>query len=771
MRKNLTLITLFLGLSHVEAQVDESLSHTPRYNGNISAIRWKSVDGEEQITTYTYDGLNRLTSSMYGVLHSGSYQKDRGYFSVPIISYDLNGNILNLKRQGSSLTNTKTVIDDLTYTYTGWGNRLRSVRDGVSDSLGFLDGNKSEDDYAYDANGNMVKDRNKGIDTILYNPLNLPIRVEFDARNYITYLYDAVGTKLQEKVYKSDTLYHRRDYVGEFIYEAKGQESPKLAMIHHEEGRIVPKYGLANGTIEGYDYQYFLTDHLGNVRVTFSTTPENYTMKETFETGEENGFIDLHRHVNTNANTTMGGNEVERLRSGQNGAMIFLSMNKGDTVDLSVNANYESAPTGNTFLVSAYNALFTSFDGVYGSGVEGGINSSSTVFDDALSGIDMSGKGNTSSAPRAFLNYIIFDEEMNYVSAGFKQISTSAQGVGVHETISLNDIIADREGYILAYLSNENQEAVNIYWDDFMVYHGKTNVVERSDFYPGGAMFNRYERTASTPQNWKFQSKEWSPDLRVYHYGPRDWDPYTWRTNALDILADEFPDQSPYSLFRNNPVRFTDPTGMAAVDIIDIEKSTGEITITEAAGDDVVRLVDQGNVEDSYTYGENGSFQSENSIIKNDEGTTVMSMDNTEKAEGFYRFAAQSDVEFANIEVESPSGHTFSAVTTAHEETTVSSAPKIVDRFSRMGFKGIRQSHSHPTGESVPSGHYGYEKGNPYSLMPYKIDGKNVYDAGNALQTKSLKGFGNTKFEVYNPINKIISTYDGINRAKINIRK
>ncbi|MEM6602267.1 MAG: RHS repeat-associated core domain-containing protein, partial [Verrucomicrobiota bacterium] len=433
----------------------------------------------------------------------------------------------------------------------------------MSDSAGtagFKDGSNAGDDYTYDANGNMTKDLNKGITSIEYNHLNKPTRIIKDSDNYLEFWYDGNGIKLQKKVYDNGVLTRTIDYVGEFIYETEGTGPRKLQLIQHEEGRIVPNE--SEGT---YDYQYHITDHQGNVRFTFSTTPEHSTVTETFESGESNGFQDLHRFTNANANTTSGGDEVALLQAGETGAMIFLSMNKGDTVDLTVNANYESAPTGNTFLGTAYSALFTSFDNVYGSGIEGGVSASSGEFDDALSGIDMSGKGNSSTAPRAFLNYIFFDQEMNYVRAGFLQVTTAAQGIGVHQTISLNDIIADREGYILAYLSNENAAAVNVYFDDFVVYHSKTNVVYSSDYYPFGYQYNEYQRTASTDVRYRFQEQEHDKrtGLNVFKY--RDQDPLTGRFLQIDPLASDYVHNSTYAFAENRVVDGIDLEGLEYV--------------------------------------------------------------------------------------------------------------------------------------------------------------------------------------------------------------
>ena len=192
------------------------------------------------------------------------------------------------------------------------------------------------------------------------------------------------------------------------------------------------------------------------------------------------------------------------------------------------------------------------------------------------------------------------------------------------------------------------------------------------------------------------------------------------------------------------------------------------------AGDDIVRLIDKGEVIDSYIYGSNGSFSSENIIDRSGGGTTITSAQivpgSTDKLETFYQFAAQSDVEFGKLDVQVPSGEKMSAVTTSHDKTTTATLPGLARDYSKRGFTGVKQSHSHSDGQSVPTGHYDNKSPkNPASLTPvppshplYKSG-----DAQNARQIRSLPGFGNTKFEVYNPKTGGVTTYDGVNKAKI----
>ncbi len=218
-----------------------------------------------------------------------------------------------------------------------------------------------------------------------------------------------------------------------------------------------------------------------------------------------------------------------------------------------------------------------------------------------------------------------------------------------------------------------------------------------------------------------------------------------------------------------------DPTG-ALDDIIDIEKSTGKISITEAEGNDEVRLVDDGEVVESYTYGENGSFLSENRVVYGETKTGISSTSilggNTEKLQTFFEFAAQANVEFGKLDVEIFEGVNFSVVTTTHEEKVTSSLPGLAKLFSDAGFTGIKQTHSHPDGQSVPSGYYDNIPGNPYRLTPLPKSHRDYKkgDAQNARQTRSLPGFENTQFEVYNPKDGTRTIYDGVNKAKIKKR-
>ena len=239
---------------------------TAKYNGNISSMTWKSGN-ESTVRGYkfTYDGLDRMLNATYGETASISTNANR--FSENVTGYDKNGNIKSLQRYGQTGASAYGLIDNLTYTLTG--NQLSRVDDAVSTvaygtNTAFVNGASAAGEYAYDANGNLTKDLNKGITDIQYNVLNLPSTVSFSDGSTITYTYGADGTKLRT-VHKIGSTTTTTDYCGNVIYENGTQK-----LLLTEEGYIN-----LTGTQQ---YHYYLKDHQGNNRVVIN---QSGTVEET----------------------------------------------------------------------------------------------------------------------------------------------------------------------------------------------------------------------------------------------------------------------------------------------------------------------------------------------------------------------------------------------------------------------------------------------------------------------------------------------------------
>lgn len=234
-----------------------------QYNGNISAIRWQNaLTATQHLNVFDYDRLNRLTKADYAEydLTQISWTQNIGRYKAEY-DYDFNGNMKTLKRWGVNGIGTFGLMDDLTYTYNNGdkSNQLASVSDAAlnSPAPNFIDGTNIGDDYSYDDAGNMTYDLNRDF-VVQYNHLNKPTLITLSSSNTIEYIYDAAGTKLQQRVNNNGTI-TITDYINGFHYE-----NNDLKFFAHIEGRVVHE---SNGT---FRYEYNLTDHLGNSRITFA---------------------------------------------------------------------------------------------------------------------------------------------------------------------------------------------------------------------------------------------------------------------------------------------------------------------------------------------------------------------------------------------------------------------------------------------------------------------------------------------------------------------
>lgn len=237
---------------------------TALFNGNISEAFWRTdSDNVKRKYKYRYDNLNRLLEANYS--KPGSTSTTDNY--LELLEYDKNGNITNLVRNGNNDndgTTTEHRIDDLVYTYdTNNKNLLKKVYDLTTSPQGFKDGVNTNDDFSYDANGNMIIDNNKGITKIIYNHLNLPTKITFGTNGTIEYIYNSVGQKVKKIVSEIRVGTTVTDYLTGFQYK-----NNYLALFPHAEGYVNITIGKKGAITPNYVFNY--TDHLGNVRMSYT---------------------------------------------------------------------------------------------------------------------------------------------------------------------------------------------------------------------------------------------------------------------------------------------------------------------------------------------------------------------------------------------------------------------------------------------------------------------------------------------------------------------
>ena len=265
------------------------------YNGNVGAMFWQCGNGVKRAFHFTYNAQNMLTDSGYNEgdrLNDGQGNYDES------LSYDKMGNVQSLLRSGLLDDGSYGLIDNLSYNYHG--NQLLKVDDAAvgpyyQGAFHFVDGADEAVEYEYDANGNLVRDLNKGIISISYDLNNQPRKIEYNDGRNVSYLYDAEGSKLsvsynltamssaqpQMPVMQSSDVASANvsngqktiDYCGNIIYD--GDET----MILNDVGYAL--YDKDNNL----SFHYYLKDHLGNNRVVVSENGEIEQVNDYYPTG------------------------------------------------------------------------------------------------------------------------------------------------------------------------------------------------------------------------------------------------------------------------------------------------------------------------------------------------------------------------------------------------------------------------------------------------------------------------------------------------------
>ena len=557
-----------------------------QHNGNISEQKWKGPLAEmPNGYTYAYDKLNRLLSSV-SLDKPGAAWTVNNKYDEKNITYDKNGNIKTLARFENG-----SAIDNLTYTYTG--NQLIKVEDIGDATIGFKNAANTATEYLYDQNGSMFKDDNKTISNIVYNYLNLPATITVTNKGTINYLYDATGNKLRKITYDQATnKYDTTWYAGAMVYARD-----TLQLISHDEGRIRPvkinATAVASPANFKYIYDYFLKDHLDNVRLVATTETTTSIYAATMEDGsalvEDQLFSNVSStkttkpagfdNVGTNLKVSKLNGDINTMGNKRSGPAIILKVMAGDTISLSTYAWYSGAiqapPTGLAPIANELISLLTAGivntgggkGGVFSSGVINGF--STTAVNNFLS----SNQVYNNTKPKAFLNWMVLDEQFATVGSashlGAAQVPVINAGTEKQQLVGPVNMVVQKSGYLYVYVSNESN--MNVFFDDMVVNHKTGPVLEVSNHRAFGTeivtlsaksfgkLENKYKYNGK-----ELQSKEFSDGSGIdeYDYGARHYDALIGRWMVIDPLSEVSRRWSVYNYCYNNPLRFIDPDGM-----------------------------------------------------------------------------------------------------------------------------------------------------------------------------------------------------------------
>lgn len=563
-------------------------------NGQVTGVLWNTQgDDAQRKYDYTYDNANRLINAAFTEQkHVGDgWSNSKMDFSVTGISYDFNGNLLNMLQKGVVPGTTAPIdVDNLSYTYALYSNKLQSVTDrmtltNVNGTLGdFKDGsNGTSPDYVYDDNGNLVIDLNKnakdlenvvGANGISYNYLDKPEKIRIAGKGTIRIVYSASGEKLQRAfIPESGDTATITTYINQFAYQDKvaitttaqppfAATTANLSYVNFEEGRlriiqpvaqdngldglqIAGNISLPNGKTGVFDY--FIKDYQENTRMVLteeihsayntSTMETNRAAAEApvfGQTGAANEVESTRYPAPSDWQDATIGSSVSRLGNiaGHNiGPNTLQKVMAGDQVSATAQYYYRTATGGSNpnFVSTFLTSLAQSITG--GGAATSLVKANAGNITSQLNGTNgfinaIQPTSSGNNTPQAYLTILFFDERFNFIEAADGGVAQQQVG-SISSPLGLN-IRAPKNGYVYAYVSNQSDQ--DVYFDNLKVGIARGHIIEENHYYAYGLRIAAISsRKPADVNEGKLKNDYLYNDKELFDDADLDWYDYGFR--------------------------------------------------------------------------------------------------------------------------------------------------------------------------------------------------------------------------------------------------
>ena len=505
--------------------------------GLVTAIKTAVLGTSTWLTNVNYyDAYDRVIQTQ---------QKNiNGVKNFVTTEYDFQGRVLKSIEDNKLTTTSLTLLNTNQYDHMGRLTRISHSTNGLSPVI--------LADYKYTDLGTRVSEKNihstNGGTTYLQS-----VDYTFNEKGWLTHINNADLTN--DGTYNNDA----NDAFGmEFKYYKNQLLDATKALYNGNISEVIWKSTSANKK-QGYLHTYDDVNRLTSATYrNLTTTAEHnrynvgtitYDANGNIKTLQQNGLITGTTTFGLMDNLTYAynGNRLSKITDAVSATSYPNDFQNGSNPAIEVDYNYDENG----------NLTFDDNKGI--SGITYNLlnlpeqitlsNGKKTIFTYDAMGTKLKKQEYTGTTLTLTSDYLGSVQYLN----GTSQFASTGEGRVYNNsgTFRYDYFMKDQVGNIrLTYTANGSS----------------VNILQRDEYYPFGNTFDSYLGSGGA-NPYKFNGMEYQENgLNTFDFHARMYDPQIGRTFQPDPHADFYAAKSPFSFLANNPIRFTDPTGMDEVE-------------------------------------------------------------------------------------------------------------------------------------------------------------------------------------------------------------